>query len=452
MARASGSTPGRSWCSNPTPPNDSREVRQPVNETKKRLLFLAHRVPYPPDKGERVRGYHELRKLAEGFRVTLVAFARAEEERTAAEALRHWCEKIVLVPSAGRPGPLKILGAITRGRSLTQAMFQEPNVERMLREQPEPFDLAVGYSSGVLPLLLACPAHARVMDLVDVDSAKWDQYADEAHGPARWLYRREARAVRALEHMAVEQCDAVLVVSEAERRVLGGATEKVFVVGNGVDLEYFHPANGQPPAAEPPSLVFTGTMDYRPNVEAVCWFTREVWPALRREHPDLRFVIVGRDPVRAVRRLACFPGITVTGAVPDVRPYLWAARAAVVPLHIARGVQNKILEAMACGRAVVASPQALEGLDIVIGTHALRADSPAEWRSFLCELLSRAPVHANLGHQARLQVEARYSWLQQGHELLAICRRIETAVRPTGGCQSPSGRVLLEPTCARGAP
>jgi glycosyltransferase involved in cell wall biosynthesis len=193
-------------------------------------------------------------------------------------------------------------------------------------------------------------------------------------------------------------------------------------------------------------------MDYRPNVEGVCWFVREVWPDLKRQVPDLVFTVVGRDPAPAVKALAGQPGLVVTGTVTDVRPYLAAASVVVVPLLIARGIQNKILEAMAMGLPVVASPQAMEGLDIAVGTHALQAASPAQWQSVLAELLSHAHEHVGLGRQARRQVEARYTWSQQGQMLTDLCQRIGASDRPEAVSCTLSSDVLAEPTCVRGAP
>jgi polysaccharide biosynthesis protein PslH len=274
------------------------------------------------------------------------------------------------------------------------------------------------YSSSTLPYALAVPSRARVMDLVDVDSAKWAAYAEAAWWPKSLLYRMEARGVAALEQQAVKQCDAVFLVSEAETRALGISSPKVSVLGNGVDTEYFKPMDRP---ASPPSLVFTGTMDYRPNIEGVCWFVRELWPGLKREVADLTFTIVGRNPAPEVLRLADTPGILVTGAVKDVRPHLAAASVAVVPLHIARGIQNKILEAMACGRAVVASSQAIEGLDVKVGPEVLRADATDEWQTCILGLLSDEAQQKNLGAAARARVVADYSWDSQMAPLVSRC-------------------------------
>ena len=390
----------------------------------KRLLFITHRVPYPPDKGERVRAFHEIAALAEHFSVTLATLAHSDGDVAAASELGRWCEKVLTGLAGGRLGLVRGAFSAAAGRSATEGFFRNKRLLRALAEEcgRKPFDLVFGYSSSTLPYVLAVPAKARVMDLVDVDSAKWASYAQAARGPKRWLYAREARGVRALERMAVERCDAVLLVSAAETQALGEAGRRVTPVGNGVDTEYF--ASQPAPADGPPGLVFTGTMDYRPNIEGVSWFVREVWPGLRAEVPDATFTIVGRDPAAEVRRLTEVPGVTVTGTVPDVRPYLAAAAVAVCPLHIARGIQNKILEAMAMDRAVVASPGALEGLEIAAGTEALQADSPEEWVRCILGLLRDEPRRRAMERAARTRVVADYSWPGRMAPLVALCRRL----------------------------
>jgi len=398
----------------------------------KRMLFIAHRMPYPPDKGERVRAFHELKALSRHFRITLASLACGDPDACAAAELRECCEKVITGSAGGNLGLLRGALSLCAGNSVTEGYFRDRGLLRTLLEetQREPFDLVFAYSSSTLPYALTVPARARVMDLVDIDSAKWTGYAQAAWWPKSILYRMEARGVGALERRAVEKCDAVLLVSEAEVAALRLTSGKVTAIGNGVDTDFFKPDGSVPQQAT--ALVFTGTMDYRPNVEGVCWFVREVWPELKRRAPQLTFTIVGRDPSRAVRELAEAPGVKVTGSVPDVRPYLAAATAAVAPLRIARGIQNKILEAMACGRAVVASSQAIEGLDVRIGEEVLRADSADEWQTCILDLLSNESRRRSLAHAARARVVADYSWDSRMAPLVSICDRLAAASETQG--------------------
>ena len=410
-----------------------------------RLLYIAHRIPYPPDKGERVRAFHQIKALSEHFPVTLATLAHEPGDEDKLQGLRPFCERTLIAPAGGLNGVIRGGLRLLAGGSVTEGYFHSGQLHRLIAAEAkaEPFDLAFGYSSGILPLAMTAPARARIMDLVDVDSAKWQAYTQAAAWPKSWLYRREARGVRALERRAVEHFDAVILVSQAEVAALGIASPKVHAIGNGVDIDYFQPRPR--PADAPPNLVFTGSMDYRPNVEGVCWFAKEVWPELKRQVHDLTFTVVGRDPAPAVKALAAQPGIVVTGTVHDVRPYLAAASVVVVPLRIARGIQNKILEAMAMGRPVVASPQALEGLDIAIGAHALQADPPAQWLELLIELLNHAPAHADLGRQARRQVENAYSWDQRLAPLVELCLNLAGAARH-GPVNGEGGHVTDHPS------
>jgi len=416
----------------------------------KRLLYIAHRVPYPPDKGERVRAFHQIRALADHFRVTVAALAHSRQDRQSAQTLEQWCERAVAAPAGGTLGLARGTLALLRGKSVTEGYFRSRLLAQILKEETarEPFNIIVTYSSSALPYGLAIPAGARVADLVDADSAKWAAYAHSARWPKSWLYRREAEGVRRLERQAVNECDAVVLVSEAEAEALDAAGDKVIAVGNGVDTDYFQPQ--ERPADATPTLVFTGTMDYRPNVEGVCWFAEAIWPGLRRERPDLRFVIVGRNPAPAVRRLAEQPGIEVTGSVPDVRPYLARATLVVAPLLMARGIQNKVLEAMAMGRAVVASPAALEGLDVASLAEVIEAQPPEAWQREIMDLLKNDARREAVEHAARACIERNYTWEARLEPLVNLCLRL--ANERDGTAQNMAGRENREPEGRAPAP
>jgi sugar transferase (PEP-CTERM/EpsH1 system associated) len=404
----------------------------------RRLLFIAHRLPHPPDKGERLRAFHALRALAGHFEVALASLVHRRPQPGSLEALRRWCTQIMLAPAGAAAGMLRGVAAAARGRSVTEGYFSSRRLSNAIASESRcrPFDVVLGYCSSMLPYVLAAPAPVRALDLVDVDSEKWASYAAGGRRPLRRLYRREARAVRELERLSVQKLDAVFVTTEVEARLLSGGSDRLFVVGNGVDADYFTPTASA--AAARPSLVFTGTMDYRPNAEAVCWFAREVWPELKRRASDLTFTIVGRNPTRAVRRLGSLPGINVTGTVADTRPYLASAAVAVCPMRTARGVQNKVLEAMAMERPVVASSAALEGLDAEPGADILRADTPEQWHKHVLEQIGSPEARAALGRRARACVVEKYNWAAQMAPLVSVLKTLSG--EPDAEAPTPASR------------
>lgn len=376
------------------------------------ILFLAHRVPFPPDRGDKIRSFHLLRHLSARARVHLIAFADDRRDLGQEEALArftasrsiHWRAKSRVVATAE---------SLLSGRSVSVAAFADRALRRSVEQalRAHDIDTIFVFSSQMAQYV---PANARqrvVMDFVDMDSAKFAAYAADAHGPMRWLLGREARLLRRHEAAVAARADASLFVSAAEAALFRDRTgaERIHVVENGIDTLRFDPQADVPGVDAPDlSIVFTGQMDYRPNVEGVTWFAEAVLPRLRRIRPEARFVIVGRDPTDSVRALARRPGVTVTGEVADVRGWLARAAVAVAPLRLARGIQNKVLEAMAMARPVVASPAAAEGIDHG-GAIRVAAGEEAMADAILALLAHREAAEA-LGAAARRQVVARYGW------------------------------------------
>ncbi len=378
---------------------------------RRQILFLAHRVPYPPDKGDRIRSYHLLSHLS-GLGVVDLAFPTVEPiDVSTREALGRLCRRVEAVPVSRPRRWARAARSLALGGSLTEGLFNAPllrdRVDRWLEETD--YDAVVCFSSALLPTLLGRGLEPRlVADLVDVDSQKFFDYADRAVWPLAALLRLEGRRVRALEHDA-GRCLAVTFATEAEADLYrrDSPEARVEAIPNGVDLDYFRP---KPEFDESGACVFVGQLDYRANVLGLEWFCRQVWPSIRARLPEATFRIVGRDPVAAVHRLGRRPGVEVIGPVPDVRPHLASARVVVVPLPVARGVQNKVLEAMAMGRPIVASSAALEGLDVVPGRDALAAIDPEGWASAVVGLWDDAPRRAALGRSARRYVEDHHRW------------------------------------------
>ncbi len=307
------------------------------------------------------------------------------------------------------------------GLPLTLGWFHDASLADWVRQGigARRWDAAFVFSSAMAPYVMG-PAAAqgigrRVLDLVDVDSEKWRAYAGTARGPMRHVWSREARTLLAFERRAAREFDRTILVSAEEaRRFAELAPESAARIGhvdNGVDLARFDPGGSWPSpfaAGAPPAIVFTGTMGYRPNAEAVAWFAEQVLPRLAASGTAAEFHIVGANPTPAVQALAKLPRVHVTGAVPDVRPYLAHAAVAVAPLLIARGIQNKVLEAMAMARPVVATAAAFEGVRATAGRDLLVADSPEDFAAAVAAVLDGA--HGALGKHARAAMLAGHEW------------------------------------------
>lgn len=394
-------------------PADGAEVESAECGRRPRVLFLTHRVPYPPDKGDRIRSYNLLRYLAGRADVWLGSVADEPWTAETEQVIRSLTVDSCLSPVGVAR---KIYGgfSLLSGRSLTEGWFYSRNlgdwVDQLVANQR--IDVVVSFCSGMLcyadrPALRELPL---IVDLVDVDSEKWLQYARGSTGPKSWLYRLEGVRLRKVEQQLAERAKAVTLVSREEadlyRQIAPAA--KTFAVGNGVDYSYFRrPAEH---ARQPQTAVFLGALDYLPNVEGIRWFCAEVWPTVRSRYPAAELRIVGRRPTPAVEELANLPGVAVHADVPDVRPYLFDATVAIAPLVVARGVQNKVLEAMACETPVIATPAALEGISAVTGRDALSADSVTGWCDRMAEVFDDAALCERLTRAGREHVENSFEW------------------------------------------
>jgi polysaccharide biosynthesis protein PslH len=285
----------------------------------------------------------------------------------------------------------------------------------------------VVFGSAMAPYLLGDAANrARVLfDMVDIDSDKWRQYAAGSRGALRWLYGREARKLEALECESAKAFGHTLLVSEFEadafRHIAPGSAAKITGLTNGVDLKRFSPAGFENPfGADELAIVMTGRMDYRPNYQGALWFANEVFPRIAQSLPGARVHFVGSGPPTALRQIAG-PKIAVTGAVADVRPYLQFAHAVIAPLHIARGVQNKVLEAMAMAKPVVATREATRALGIQAGYHLWVENEPAQFARAVVEAL-QGPDREAIARNARKYVQDNHDWPSL---LTDIDRRLE---------------------------
>jgi sugar transferase (PEP-CTERM/EpsH1 system associated) len=381
------------------------------------LLFLSHRLPFPPDKGDKIRSYHILKHLTSRFRVHLGSFYDDPSDAAHIPSLRAICDDLCCLPLTRSRKVVRSLAALARNRSMTESVYRDERLTAWISRTIEQNDIrdVFVYCSAMAPYVLQYRRECRIVtDLVDIDSLKWHAYANEASPFLSALYRLEHRNVSLLEKRAVALSEHALFVSDAEaREFLKRAPEfadRVASMKNGVDLQYFDPslALSNPFPVGTAAIVFTGAMDYRPNVDAVNWFAQQAFPAIRRCNKNAEFWIVGANPSAAVAQLSRQSGIRVTGRVVDTRPFLAHAACAIAPLRIARGIQNKVLEAMAMAKPVVLTTAALEGLGARPGTELILADRPDDFAASVLRVLSG--LHNDLGPAARQWVARHHDW------------------------------------------
>jgi sugar transferase (PEP-CTERM/EpsH1 system associated) len=369
----------------------------------KDLLFLAHRAPFPPDRGDKIRSYHVLRHLARNWRVHLCTFAeQAAEQHLPPELQTELASHSILRRT--KPMAVAAMQALVTGKPISLAAFAHPGMARAVADVRARHPIAATYIfSGQMAQYRG--GEPTIMDMVDVDSAKFASLAETTRPGMRAILKREARLLGRYERQVSRSVAATLFVSEAEAALFrsGGGKGNILAVENGIDATRYDAATVDPGTDDGPLIVFTGQMDYRPNIDAVTRFVEHILPLVRKACPTVRFAIVGRAPTPAVRRLAS-NAVIVTGEVPDTR--LWLARAAVcvAPLDLARGIQNKLLEAMSMARPVVASVPAAEGIDHG-GTIAVAGDDRDFARQVIAALNGPADNPA-----ARARVLARYDW------------------------------------------
>lgn len=408
-----------------------------THDPRPATLFLAHRVPFPPDRGDKMRSFHMVKALAALGPVHLIAFTDDARDEQLAVGLDPFVASRLLVRRK-ISAPVAGLRALAGGTPYSLASFDHPRIAARVDTLLDSgaIDRIFVFSGQMAQYVPAAWLARTVVDFGDVDSAKFGDYAAASSrlSPMRAVYAREDRALARFEAQVARYAAHSLYVSQAEAdlfRERSGLDEgKVAAVDNGIDLKFYDPAAAVDRALtgdDGPVVVFTGQMDYRPNIDAVDRFARQVLPRLRIKAPGTRFAIVGRHPASRVCALDRLDGVIVTGAVDDVRSWLAAAAVVVAPLQIARGVQNKVLEAMAMARPIVVSPAAAQGIDATDGTHFIVADSAGAQADAVAALIADPERAAALGKAARTRVEARYAWDATLAPLTALLDRLERA-------------------------
>ena len=389
-----------------------------ASRLKSPLLFLCHRIPFPPNKGDKIRSFHLLRHLSKDYDIYLATFVDDPDDWQWIPELEKYCKDSVFVELKPSMAKVRSLSSFVSGKPLSLPYYSSSQLQKWIDGKITEFSIShlLVYSAVMSQFVMQgnFDFDRKILDFVDIDSDKWSQYSSQKPWPLSWLYRREGRLLLEAEREAASFFDASLFVSSAEadmfRTLVPENTSKIGFYNNGVDAAYFNPkiVLDNPYTDNQQVLVFTGAMDYWPNVDAVTWFAEEVFSELKLREPGLCFYIVGSNPTSAVTQLGLLDGVTVTGRVEDVRPYIKHAIASVAPMRIARGIQNKVLEAMAMEKIVIVSAKGLEGIQATNGEHVLVADSISEVRECVLRVINGN--YLDIGGNARSKICRLFSW------------------------------------------
>lgn len=406
------------------------------HDKKPSVVFLCQRVPWPPDRGDRITTWHFLQHLLQhAGEVRVGCFLEEDRDEQGAAFLRGRCTEVVAPRLSRRLRKVTSLRGLITGEALTLPFFRHADLRAAVERWTAAgtTDLIHVYSSSMAQYAMAAKARAKVMQFAELDSDKWRQYAAASRGPGRWIYAREAKRLLQFEDRVARTFSRSVVVSDVERALFVERIPGVLpaVLPNGVDVDHFCSAGDA--ERHPRTAIFTGVMDYEPNVDGVCWFVAECWPELRRRFPDARLLIVGSKPVAKVQALGAEPGITVTGRVPTTPPFFDRAAVAIAPLRLARGVQNKVLEAMSMGLPVVSSPQAAQGLgDVPPETLAIAADAAATTTA-IGALFADPPRARAIGAAAAAWVRTQWRWERMYERYDALLAELGVALTARPG-------------------
>jgi len=377
-----------------------------------KILFVCHRFPYPPNRGGKIRPFQMIQHLSKSHEITVASLAHTTLELSEGGPLRNHCAEVIaeVVPSAMRwrsaafalPTSFPSSAAYFRSTRLAQ------RIEKAWRSSR--FDGVLVHCAFAAQYAIPLSGGFRIMDFGDLDSAKWSDYAQHRAFPLSTGYGLESAKLRRFEKLVAESSTHCTFTThgECEAFRLLGVSKPLTVIPNGVDATYFHLENRTTTGKK--VIVFLGRMDYFPNVDGIRWFAKKLFASIRSQVPDAELRIVGSNPVSAVKKLTEIPGVTVTGFVKDVRPYLADAAIAVAPLRLARGTQNKVLECMSMGIPVVATPEAARGIQAIAGEHLAVGSTAEELIHSVVGLLSNAEKRSQLGEAGRQQVVSAHHW------------------------------------------
>ena len=386
-----------------------------------RLLILAHRIPFPPNKGEKLRTFHQIEELVrKGHEVTVLAPYETTDCLADARALadkfniKVVCEKL-------KPRIFRLAAAVLQNTSFSQANFYSRSLVKEFERAIVGVDSVLLTASSLAPYVLNIPAFSAsnraqkrpqlLMDFMDVDSDKWRQYAHEASFLKRLVYTRESRKIAQLEKATAKTFDTAYVIAEPEKKLFQAQvinSPNIKVLGNGIDQRLFNPCAQKP--TDITNYLFSGVMDYKPNVDAMLWFVEHCWPSIVNKVPNAHLIIAGMNPNNDIVKLGHAANIEVTGFVDDIKPYFDRAHVFVAPFQIARGVQNKVLQAMACALPVVSTPLGAEGIACKDMHDILLANPPQDFIKHCVSLATTPNLQIDIGQQALTTINDHYAW------------------------------------------
>lgn len=386
----------------------------------KAILYLCHRIPYPPNKGDKIRSFNEIKFLSKTNTIDLITLADDPEDLKYAQALETYCRQVTVFPLNKKTAALKGLISLIKGHSISQGYFYKKEFQSAFDRLTDlqKYDALICFSSPMAEYVFKSSknnqADSMIMDFCDLDSDKWNQYAENKPFPLNRIYKKEAVRLLAFEKKINQHFHRSVFVSQKEADLFKAyypQARNIDIIPNGVDADYFNPeAVTDVQQTDAPVISFFGAMDYYANVDGALWFAQKVLPLIRKKIPDVRFCIVGSNPDPKLKALATDPNIKVTGFIRDIRPYYVQARVCVIPLRIARGVQNKVLEAMSMGKAIVSTSPAVQGIDVHDDALLKIEDDPNRFADQVIALLGNDSLRHKMGQAARQHIRANFNW------------------------------------------
>lgn len=389
----------------------------------KTILYLCHRIPYPPNKGDKIRSFNEIRYLSENHTIDLITLADDPDDLKYKNDLEQYCRQVKVFPLDKTRAKINGFISLLKGQSISQGYFYKNAFQKVYNEWTgtRSYDTVFCFSSPMAeyvfkgkPLAQYSQPPERIMDFCDLDSDKWLQYAQKKKFPANRIYQTESKRLLRFENKINQNFDRSIFVSKGEADLFKSYVPRarnLEIIPNGVDYEYFSPEKVTATQNFPsPMLMFAGAMDYYANVDGVVWFVTTIWPEIKKQIPDIRFCIAGGNPAPRVRELAKDPSVIVTGFVEDIREYYKAADVCVIPLRIARGVQNKVLEAMSMAKPTVATPPAVQGISIQDKSSLTIENDPQRFADQVMNLLQDETLRKTKGKAARESIIKHLNW------------------------------------------